>query len=124
MTPNPIKVGQRFEWRRTFTEDEILRFAELSQDKGIHHIQKDPEGRLMAHGLLTATLPTKAGGDLNFIARMMQFEFKLAAYAGDALTCVGVVDSVITQSQRYKVKFSFTVTNQRGETVLTGTSSG
>ena len=54
----------------------------------------------------------------------MQFEFKLAAYAGDALTCAGVVDSVIVQSQRYKVKFSFTVTNQKGETVMTGTSSG
>ena len=119
-----IEPGQKFIWKRTFTEEEILRFAELSQDKGVHHIQKDPEGRLMAHGLLTATLPTKAGGDLNFIARTMQFDFKLAAYAGDALTCAGVVDAVIVQSQRYKVRFSFTVTNQKGETIMTGTSSG
>jgi hypothetical protein len=35
----------------------------------------DEHGRLMAHGLLTATLPTKIAGDMNFIARQMTFEF-------------------------------------------------
>ncbi len=45
---------------------------------------------LMAHGLLTATLPTKLGGDLNYIARTMEFEFLRPVYAGEELRCVGI----------------------------------
>lgn len=78
----------------------------------------------MAHGLLVASLPTKLGGDLNFIARSMKFEFLGPVYAGDELTCRGLVDSVIAQSSRFKVGFSFTVTNQKGAVVMKGASFG
>ena len=37
----------------------------------------------MAHGLFTATLPTKIGGDLNFIARELTFQFHRPVFAGD-----------------------------------------
>ena len=78
----------------------------------------------MAHGLLTATLPTKLGGDMNYIARTMNFEFVKAVYAGDELTCVGTVVSAIAQSVRYKVSFAFEIKNQDGEIVLRGTTAG
>lgn len=119
-----VKVGDTHHWKRSVSEEDVLRFAELSQDKGAHHMQRDEKGRLMAHGLLTATMPTKVGGDLNFIARNMHFDFERAAYSGDTLTCEGRVEAVIEQSSRYKVRFSFVVTNQDGEVVMTGTSSG
>ncbi|MBI3554206.1 MAG: dehydratase [Elusimicrobia bacterium] len=114
----------KIEWRRKIIDDEILRFAELSGDKGSHHLERDPQGRLMAHGLLTATLPTKLGGDLDFIARTMHFEFLKAVYGGDELTCRGIIESVIAQSTRLKVKFLFEITNQLGELVLKGDSAG
>jgi 3-hydroxybutyryl-CoA dehydratase len=119
-----LRQGQKFSWTRSISEDDVRRFAEVSGDNGIHHREKDARGRLMAHGLLTATLPTKLGGDVDYMARTMNFEFTLPVYAGDALECVGVVDSVIKQSTRLKVKFSFTVTNQRAEVVLKGTTAG
>ena len=97
---------------------------ELSGDRGAHHRDKDAQGRLLAHGLLTATLPTKLGGDLDYIARTMTFEFLRPVYAGDALCCVGVVDSVKPGRAFTRVGFSFTVTNQDSATVLKGTSSG
>jgi acyl dehydratase len=118
------KAGDRMIWTRAFTEPEIAAFAELSGDKGRHHLEKDAQGRLMAHGLLTATLPTKLGGDLHYMARTMNFVFEKAVYAGDALSCEGVVESVIEQSTRLKVRFSFEIKNQRGERVLSGTSAG
>lgn len=119
-----LEAGARLEWSRTFTEEDIARFAELSGDKGVHHLERDAQGRLLAHGLLSATLPTKLGGDLDFIARSMRFEFLKPVYAGDALTCKGLVDSVAAQSTRFKVRFSFEVVNQSGEAVLKGTSAG
>ncbi len=34
-----INVGDALSWSRTFTEKEILDFADLSGDNGAHHIQ-------------------------------------------------------------------------------------
>jgi len=45
----------------------------------------------MVHGLLTATIPTKIGGDMNFIAREMKFQFYRPVFAGDTITCACTV---------------------------------
>lgn len=123
MPPLP-KTGDVTRWSRTITEDDVRAFAELSGDKGRHHLERDEKGRLMAHGLLTATLPTKLGGDVNYMARTMTFEFEKAVYAGDTLTCEGRVEGVIEQSSRLKVRFSFEIKNQDSVVVLRGTTAG
>ena len=109
---------------RVITAEDIARFAELSGDRGCHHLEGDASGRLLVHGLLTATLPTKLGGDVNFMARTTTFEFLKPVYAEDALTCDGVVESAVVQSSRFKIRFAFEVRNQNGELVLRGASSG
>lgn len=119
-----LKAGAAFEWSRAITAEDIRRFAELSGDAGRHHVEPDESGRLVAHGLMTASLPTKLGGDLNFMAREMHFEFLRQVFSGDELLCRGVIDSVVTRPSHHKVKFIFTITNQSGETVLKGTSAG
>lgn len=122
--PEPLRPGAVRRWTRQVTEEDVRRFAELSGDRGRHHLERDARGRLMAHGLLTATLPTKLGGDVHFVARTMEFEFVRAVYAGDTLTCEGVVLSAAAQSARYRIRFGFEIKNQDGELVLRGTSSG
>jgi acyl dehydratase len=122
--PEALRPGAVRRWTRSITEDDVRRFAELSGDRGRHHLERDAQGRLMAHGLLTATLPTKLGGDVHYVARTMQFEFVRAVYAGDTLTCEGLVVSAAVQSARYRVRFSFEVRNQSGEVVLRGATSG
>jgi len=64
-----MNVGDVRVWSRTFTEEDVRMFARFSGDEGAHHFEPDAPGRLMVHGLLTATMPTKIGGDMNFIAR-------------------------------------------------------
>jgi 3-hydroxybutyryl-CoA dehydratase len=82
-----MQVGDVIRWQRTFTEEDIRLFAKLSGDVGEHHLVPDEQGRLMAHGLLTATLPTKIGGDINLIASEMSFAFHRPVFAGDTITC-------------------------------------
>lgn len=122
--PPALRPGAVSRWERTITEEDIARFAELTGDRGRHHLERDEKGRLLAHGLLTATLPTKLGGDMNYMARTMNFEFLKAVHGGDELTCVGTVVSAIAQSSRFKVNLSFEVRNKEGELVLRGTTSG
>lgn len=48
-----LKPENVFTWQRTFTEEEILQFSQLSGDKGRHQMERDEKGRLMVHGLFT-----------------------------------------------------------------------
>ena len=124
MEAKELSLGMQLSYTRQISIADIQAFTKASNDAGIHHVQADASGRLIAHGLLVASLVTKIGGDLNYLARTMQFDFKKPAYSGDTLTCVGTLDAVIEQSERFKCKFSFTITNQSNEVVMVGESSG
>lgn len=119
-----VKVGLELRWERLVTEEDILRFMEVSGDRGVHHRERDGKGRLLAHGLLTATLPTKLGGDLDYVARTMEFEFLKPVYAGDRLACVGLVEKAESGRAFTRVAFSFQVVNQDGVLVMRGNSAG
>ena len=71
-----MKIGDTVSWERIFTADDIQLFNKVSGDEGVHHVTPDEQGRLMVHGLLTATVPTKIGGDMNFIARELTFDLR------------------------------------------------
>ncbi len=122
--PQSLRPGAKRAFTRTITDDDIARFAVVSGDRGRHHVERDAAGKLMAHGLLTATLPTKIGGELHYMARRMEFEFLAPVHGGDTLTCEGVVKSCVAQSTRYKIAFTFEIRNQDGVVVLRGATAG
>lgn len=83
----PLKVGDIITFERTFSVRDVELFTEISGDEGIHHLTPDEQGRLVVQGLLTATLPTKVGGDHNALARTMNFEFFRPVFTGDTIMC-------------------------------------
>ncbi|HEY0756230.1 MAG TPA: MaoC family dehydratase N-terminal domain-containing protein [Ktedonobacteraceae bacterium] len=119
-----MQVGDLTSWERTFTIEDVQRFSEISGDQGIHHVQTDGQGRLLVQGLLTATLPTKLGGDMNFIARTMTFEFLRPVFTGDTVRCESTVESVEKQENRTHMVIAFVCRNQNGKEVLTGHVQG
>jgi 3-hydroxybutyryl-CoA dehydratase len=119
-----MKIGDTMRWSRTFTEEDIRLFAQVSGDNGEHHFVPDDQGRVMAHGLLTATLPTKIGGDLNLIAKEMTFRFHRPVFAGDTIECVVTLTSAIPGDGFVTVKSEWRCTNQNGKEVMTGGGGG
>jgi 3-hydroxybutyryl-CoA dehydratase len=119
-----MQVGDVYSWERTFTEEDIRLFAEMSGDKGSHHMTPDEKGRLMAHGLLTATLPTKVGGDLNFIAREMVFRFHRPVFAGDTVRCEVTIVALEQTEQYIRMSSGWVCRNQHDKEVLTGEAHG
>jgi acyl dehydratase len=119
-----MKPGDKLTWERTFTEADIRAFTQLSGDTGEHHLAPDAHGRVMVQGLLTATLPTKLGGDINFIAREMHFSFERAVYAGDTVR----IELTLTQVQKLEsttlLEADWVCTNQHDRVVMTGSTSG
>ena len=119
-----MKPGDIVSWKRTFTEDDIRLFSKVSGDKGVHHITSDEQGRLMVHGLLTATLPTKIGGDMNFIARELTFQFHRPVFAGDTVTCEVTIVELEPAEQYTKVRSEWMCRNQDGKEVMSGHAEG
>jgi len=119
-----MKVGETLSWKRTFTEEDIALFAKLSGDQGEHHLVPNEQGRLMAHGLLTATLPTKIGGDLNLIAREMVFRFHRPVFAGDTIECIVVLTAADEADAYWNVESEWKCINQNGKEVMTGGGKG
>jgi len=119
-----MKVGDTLSWKRTFTEEDIRLFTRLSGDGGEHHLVPDEQGRLMAHGLLTATLPTKIGGDMNLIARELSFRFHRPVFAGDTIECVVTLIEATPDDGFTNVNSEWKCTNQHGKEVMTGGGTG
>lgn len=117
-----LKVGQVLREQRTITDDDIVAFAELVGDKGRHHLPD--QGRAMAHGLLTASLATKIGGQLHFIARRMGWEFLRPVWSGDTITAEVTVRALHEVRSGTGVELGIEIVNQDGETVLSGDSTG
>lgn len=108
---------------RTFSVDEVEQFAELSGDTQPRHTEPDAEGRLLVQGLLTATLPTKLGGDLEMLAHRMDIEFTRPVYTGQTITCTWTNDSVKQREDRYVITAAVVCTHEE-TTVLRATIEG
>ncbi|WP_440604149.1 hotdog domain-containing protein [Bacillus sp. GB_SG_008] len=121
----PLKVGDIISFERTFSVKDVELFTEISGDEGIHHRTPDEQGRLVIQGLLTATLPTKVGGDHNVLARSMNFEFLRPVFTGDIIFCEVTIEKFEKQdNNRTAIMASFLCTNQNEKQVLRGNFAG
>ncbi|NHN47884.1 dehydratase [Halostella sp. JP-L12] len=124
MTENVPTEGETHAFERTFTTEDVRTFADVSGDDQSRHTEPGEEGRLLVHGLLTATLPTKIGGDLDVLARTMEFEFVAPVYTGQRIACTWTTESVEERADRYDLTVDVVCENDDGEVVLTGTVTG
>jgi 3-hydroxybutyryl-CoA dehydratase len=118
------QTGQKFTYRRTFTVADVEAFTRVTGDVGRHHLQPDAQGRLIVHGLLTATLPTRIGGELDFLAREMQFEFIRPVYTGDEITVDVVCTEVVDEGRTIRLSADCVCRNQLGKEVLKAKTNG
>lgn len=119
-----VKVGQKAVYERTFTTKDIESFAELSGDKGAHHIHPDAQGRIMVQGLLTASVPTKLGGDIDYIAREITLEFIRPVFAGDTVKAEALITRADPGDGHMNIGIDIVCHNQHGKEVLRGKTSG
>ncbi|WP_423798332.1 FAS1-like dehydratase domain-containing protein [Neobacillus sp. SAB-20_R2A] len=119
------KVGDIITFERTFKQEDVEMFTKVSMDEGNHHITPDEQGRLVVQGLLTATLPTKVGGDYNVLARTMNFEFLRPVFTGDTIICEVTIEQFEKQdNNRTAIMATFLCTNQNEKEVLKGNFAG
>jgi 3-hydroxybutyryl-CoA dehydratase len=120
-----LKVGDIIRFERMFTKEDVEIFTKVSWDEGDHHIHPDEQGRLVIQGLLTATLPTKIGGEHNVLARTMNFEFLRPVFTGDTILCEVQIESLEPKdNNRTSIMATFQCKNQNEKQVLRGNFAG
>lgn len=123
-TVDEPQVGDVYTHERTFTPGDVREFGEISGDQQSIHTEPDEEGRLIVQGLLTATIPTKIGGDIGYMARTMEFDFRRPVYTGETITCTWETESVTEREDRYEMGGTAVLENEDGETVFVGRFDG
>jgi len=118
------REGDTSTYSRTFTTDEVEQFASLSRDEGDHHLVENEDGQVVLHGLLTATMPTKLGGEMDYVARTMEFEFPRPAYTGVEITCEVTIERVQQREGRTELDTSFVCETAAGDVVMRGETEG
>lgn len=119
-----LAVGDVISFERSFTAEDVGSFSKISGDTGSHHLTPDEQGRLIIQGLLTATLPTKIGGDYNVLARKMTFEFLRPVFTTDTIVCEVTIEQFADRGERTLITAPFVCKNQDKKVVMTGSFSG
>jgi len=125
------EIGQSAEFSKKITEEDVMKFAEVTGDYNPIHV--NPEyaktqmfGKQVAHGalssgLISAVLGTKLFGP-GILYGGQTVKFIKPVFFGDTLTAVGTVKEKFTKKEG-KLKFIIcdtVVKNQNDEVVTTG----
>ena len=121
---DPPAAGETFTTARTFTTEDVRRFGDVTNDTQPIHTEPDEDGRLVVQGLLTGSLLTDIGGDLEVLARTMAFEFRRPVRTGERITCTWTVESVAEREDRYALENDVIFADEDGETVATARVEG
>lgn len=116
--------GTTYTVERTFTREDVEQFGAVSGDTQERHTEPDEDGRVMVQGLLTATLPTEIGGDLDVLASTMDLDFMRPVYTGERITCTCTVEHVEHRDDRLLLTMENVCRNEDDEVVLTSLVEG
>jgi 3-hydroxybutyryl-CoA dehydratase len=121
-----LEVGDTFRTTRTFTNDDVTLFAQISRDYNpIHFDARFAKAwnfsAPICHGLLAASLVTEIGGQIGWLASIMNVRFKRPVYVGETITCHWVITAI---DQKGRAKATATIIKGDGVTVIDAEISG
>jgi len=123
-----FQVGQHATFTKTFTEDDLRRFIEITGDVNPLHVDEEfaastPFGRRVLHGMLTASIFSTMVGMLlpgtGAIYRSQTLKFLLPVHVGETVTAHFVVTSV--DRAKHRLEIDSWIENEAGEHVIEGT---
>ena len=121
-----LKKGDVFTLSRTFDEQDVVNFADISRDYNpVHFDERFAKAKkfdtCICHGLLVASLITEIGGQIGWLASGMNLKFRKPVYCGDTVTC----DFTITDlDEKGKARAESVFINSKGLTVAEATLTG
>lgn len=125
-----LKEGDTFSVLRTFDEQDVVRFADISRDYNpVHFDERFAKVKnfdaCICHGLLVAGPLTEIGGQLGWLASGIDLKFRKPVYFRDTIECTFTITHI---DERNNSRAEVVFTNQHGlvvaEAILTGRVPG
>jgi len=122
-----FEIGQHVTFTKTFTEEDVQRFIEITGDVNPLHVDETfaaqtQFGRRVIHGMLTASiLSTMVGMFLpgrGAIYRSQTIRFLLPVHIGETVTAHFVVRSI--DRAKHRLTIDSWIENEAGQRVLEG----
>ena len=122
-----FEPGQHVTFTKTFTEDDLRRFIEITGDVNPLHVDDEfaastPFGRRVLHGMLTASIFSTMVGMLlpgiGAIYRSQTIRFLLPVHLDETVTAHFVVRSV--DRAKHRLEIDAWIENEKGEHVIEG----
>ena len=126
-----LAVGQTAVFTRTFTDDDVKKFADVTWDHNPYHMHpefaaKARFGKPIVHGMLVAAAFTHFGGDFfpgpGILAYHIEMDFPKPVFSGDTITFT--CEIVEVDPVRERVVYRTTGRNAGGDTVCVVTTHG
>ena len=123
-----FEVGQHVTFSKTFTEEDLKRFIEITGDVNPLHVNDEFAartrfGRRVVHGMLTASIFSTMVGMLlpgtGAIYRSQTLTFLLPVYLGETVTAHFVVRSI--DRVKHRLDIEAWIENEAGHHVIEGT---
>jgi len=122
-----FEPGQQASFRKTFTDEDVQRFIEITGDSNPLHVDDEfaagtQFGRRVIQGMLSASIFSTMVGMLlpgtGAIYRSQTIRFLLPVYVGDTVTAHFVVRSV--DRAKHRLEIDAWIENEAGERVIEG----
>ena len=123
-----FQIGQHVTFTKTFTEEDMQRFIEITGDVNPLHVdeefaRKTKFGRRVLQGMLTASIFSTMVGMLlpgtGAIYRSQTLNFLLPVYLGETVTAHFVVRAI--DRAKHRLTIDSWIENAAGERVIEGT---
>ena len=123
-----FETGQHVAFTKTFIEDDLRRFIEITGDVNPLHVDDEfaagtPFGRRVLHGMLTASIFSTMVGMLlpgtGGIYRSQTLTFLLPVHLDETVTAHFVVRSI--DRAKHRLEIDAWIENEAGEHVIEGT---
>jgi acyl dehydratase len=121
-----LEAGMIFRFSRTFTEEDVAMFGDITRDYNPVHYDRRFAGvkgfaDLICHGLLVGSMICELGGQIGWLASGMEFRFIRPVYIGETVGCEIRIETI---DDRNSARAEAVFTNQKGVEVLRATLIG
>jgi acyl dehydratase len=122
-----FEPGQHVTLRKTFTEDDVRRFIEITGDRNPLHVDEEfaartQFGRRVLHGMLSASIFSTMVGMLlpgaGAIYRSQTINFLRPIHVGETVTAHFVIRSI--DRAKHRLTIESWIENEAGERVIDG----
>ena len=115
-----LQIGDTFSVSRRFSEEDVKVFADITRDYNPVHFDRRFSGAKnfnarICHGLLVGSILTQVGGQIGWLATVMNFRFKQPVYFDETITCRFTITEI---DERRRARAEAVYLNQKGSIVL------